>query len=220
MIIRKALSSYDRHGTVSLKGDAMLIERAKLDAIWSSTQHIHQDKEEFWDFLQHIAVVPVRRILEIGAAHGGTALVWQEMADHVVSLDCGRVTHPQDFQSHLGIAGGIPDDRFHLDKVTFLIKNSHEPATLSLVRSLMPEVDLLFIDGDHSYSGAKLDWEMYSPLVRPGGVVGFHDIMYGRNKDFNSDIRTGQVFDEIQGHEKFEILRTHGIGGVRMSNSR
>ena len=37
-------------------------------------------------------------------------------------------------------------------------------------------MDLLFIDGDHTYFGAKQDYEMYSPLVQKGGVIIFHDI--------------------------------------------
>lgn len=37
-------------------------------------------------------------------------------------------------------------------------------------------VDLLFIDGDRSYEGVKQNWEQYSALVRPRGMVVFHDI--------------------------------------------
>jgi hypothetical protein len=33
------------------------------------------------------------------------------------------------------------------------------------------------IDGDHSYEGAKTDYELYSPLVARGGLIGFHDIV-------------------------------------------
>jgi predicted O-methyltransferase YrrM len=38
---------------------------------------------------------------------------------------------------------------------------------------------LLFIDGDHSYEGVRRDWELYSPLVRPGGLIALHDIVEG-----------------------------------------
>jgi predicted O-methyltransferase YrrM len=38
------------------------------------------------------------------------------------------------------------------------------------------KLDFLFIDGDHSYEGVKKDFEMYSPLVRSGGLIAFHDI--------------------------------------------
>jgi len=39
------------------------------------------------------------------------------------------------------------------------------------------KVDFLFIDGDHSYEGVKKDFEMYSPLVKKGGIIAFHDIV-------------------------------------------
>jgi predicted O-methyltransferase YrrM len=36
-------------------------------------------------------------------------------------------------------------------------------------------LDLLFIDGDHSERGCRLDWDAWSPFVGQGGVVVFHD---------------------------------------------
>jgi hypothetical protein len=37
------------------------------------------------------------------------------------------------------------------------------------------DADILFIDGDHSYSGVKTDYEMYKDVVKPGGIIVFHD---------------------------------------------
>lgn len=37
-------------------------------------------------------------------------------------------------------------------------------------------IDLLFIDGDHSYQGALADWEAYEPLLAEDAVVLMHDI--------------------------------------------
>lgn len=37
------------------------------------------------------------------------------------------------------------------------------------------EVDLVFIDGDHSEEGCRTDWELWHPHVAAGGVVLFHD---------------------------------------------
>jgi len=36
-------------------------------------------------------------------------------------------------------------------------------------------LEILFIDGDHSYEGAKADYARWSELVRPGGHMLFHD---------------------------------------------
>ena len=41
-------------------------------------------------------------------------------------------------------------------------------------------VDLVFVDGDHSVEGCRLDWELWSPHVAPGGAVVFHDARGGR----------------------------------------
>jgi predicted O-methyltransferase YrrM len=38
------------------------------------------------------------------------------------------------------------------------------------------EIDLLFVDGDHSYEGCKADIEGWIPHVAVGGVVAFHDV--------------------------------------------
>ncbi len=36
-------------------------------------------------------------------------------------------------------------------------------------------LDILFIDGDHSYDGVKADWEAYRSFLKPGSIVIFHD---------------------------------------------
>ena len=43
------------------------------------------------------------------------------------------------------------------------------------------EVDLVFIDGDHSEEGAQLDWDAWRPFVALGGHVVFHDARADRS---------------------------------------
>lgn len=45
-----------------------------------------------------------------------------------------------------------------------------EPATKTL-----SGIDFIFIDGDHSFDGLRGDWEAWSPLIAPGGLVALHD---------------------------------------------
>ena len=42
-------------------------------------------------------------------------------------------------------------------------------------REQRPGPDFVFIDGDHSWEGIKGDWEAWSGLVVPGGVLALHD---------------------------------------------
>jgi hypothetical protein len=60
-----------------------------------------------------------------------------------------------------------------------LIADSHNSNTYKRIVKLLggDRVDLLFIDGDHTLEGVRQDFEMYSPLVRKGGMTAFHDIV-------------------------------------------
>ena len=46
-------------------------------------------------------------------------------------------------------------------------------------------IDILFIDGDHSYDGVKRDWDLFAPHVREFGVVIFHDTLWDLRPDPN-----------------------------------
>lgn len=41
-------------------------------------------------------------------------------------------------------------------------------------------IDMVFIDGDHSEAGCQLDWDLWSPWVRHGGVAVLHDAREGQ----------------------------------------
>ena len=67
-----------------------------------------------------------------------------------------------------------PGQKLHLLRI-----DSHELAARLTIESLLAgrQVDLLFIDGDHSYAGVRQDFETYGALVRGGGVVALHDVL-------------------------------------------
>jgi len=64
-------------------------------------------------------------------------------------------------------------------------------------------VDAVHIDGDHTYRGSKLDWEFFSPLVRPGGLVMLHDVHPVQK---NEHIQVHRVFSEIEQTHRTESL--------------
>ncbi len=39
--------------------------------------------------------------------------------------------------------------------------------------------DFVFVDGDHSEAGCRLDWDLWHPLVAPGGLLALHDARMG-----------------------------------------
>jgi predicted O-methyltransferase YrrM len=64
-------------------------------------------------------------------------------------------------------------------RLELLHGSSRAPETIQRVREILGEeqLDLVFIDGDHAYAGVRADFENYRPLVRPGGLIAFHDIV-------------------------------------------
>jgi predicted O-methyltransferase YrrM len=57
-------------------------------------------------------------------------------------------------------------------------------------------VDVVFIDGDHSYEACREDWEIWHRHVSPGGFVAFHDARAGKPGGHGAPGPT-QVVDEL-----------------------
>ena len=107
---------------------------------------------------------PPEYVLEIGVYGGWTLMGWMMLgAKKAVAVDIyKRPSAP------------LPTT------VSFIEGDSHSRAVQDLVKKMLPNgVDFLFIDGDHTLEGCNADYNMYAPMVRPGGVIGFHDIYDG-----------------------------------------
>jgi len=93
----------------------------------------------------------------------------------IISIDLpgGRWSYPR-WMMPLLKSLKMEQQEIHLIRADF-----HNPETLNKVKNILGNkmIDFLFIDGDHSYEGVKMDFEMYSPLVRKGGIIAFHDIV-------------------------------------------
>jgi len=141
-----------------------------------------QIKEEFLELLKIFQKQNPKYILEIGTANGGSLFCFCKLAREdatIISIDLpgGK------------FGGSYPEWRIPIykafakenQKLYLLRKNSHKEETLEEVKEILNgnQLDFLFIDGDHSYEGVKKDFEMYSPLVKKGGIIAFHDIVPG-----------------------------------------
>jgi predicted O-methyltransferase YrrM len=63
------------------------------------------------------------------------------------------------------------------DTVEAVVSDSE--SAIGLLPLKNESVDLLFIDGGHDLATVRRDIELYVPLVKPGGVVAFHDFHSG-----------------------------------------
>lgn len=140
-----------------------------------------QDWFELWQLLEIVAQTNPVRILEIGVHRGGF-------------VETLRQAFPD------ALIVGVDMDYKDLEFTDFhaLGGNSHMPSMREAVHKAFKfeRVDFLFIDGDHTFEGAKKDFEMYKSLVREGGVIGFHDIMRLPGQVEGVEVRA--LFDDIK----------------------
>ena len=121
----------------------------------------------------------LRTVVEIGTFRGGTLWLWCQMATEnarVVSIDMPAKSGIGDRRQQAGLRKCAVGSQ----RLSLIRRDSQQESTRDrLVRSLAGEtIDFLFIDGDHNYDAVQRDFELYSPLVRSGGIVAFHDILH------------------------------------------
>lgn len=78
-------------------------------------------------------------------------------------------------------------------------------------------VDLLFIDGDHTYEGVKRDFEFYSQFLSENGIVLMHDISLNDPGHGVDSIEVCKFWAEIDETKycKFPIYASNGLGIMR-----
>ena len=179
--------------------------------------YMPQERDEIVALANFVNSIQPKVVVEIGSKFGGTLHIWCSLTKgKVVSVDLVE-----------GIHGGITREQFNDRNMNFLNKfsnvnfiegNSHDEDTFKLLSKVLhgDKIDFLFIDGDHTYEGVKQDYEMYSPLVKKGGYIAFHDINdTQRHRDRN--VYVGKLWNELIG-EKVEF-NVHadwaGIGVIK-----
>ncbi len=113
-------------------------------------------------------------LVEIGCLHGrSTAALVQAAAvfkAKLTSIDPFYVTRGMKQQSSPGAwAGNLR--KVGLPVPELIALESHEAAKI-----FEDEISFLFIDGNHDYEHVKQDIEDWSPKIKVGGVLAFHDI--------------------------------------------
>ncbi len=172
-----------------------------------------QVPQEIIGLMSAVKKIAPKIILEIGTATGGTLFFWTKIAPPdalIISLDLpfGK------------FGGGYLScqkrlfSSFSQDKQTIKLiqADSHKSESLEQVRKILAgrQVDFMFIDGDHSYNGAKQDFENYKNLVHPGGLIALHDIAPNQT-DLESQV--DRLWSEIKaGYKTEEFIADPGQG--------
>lgn len=192
--------------------------------LWEAGNGVIAPGQSKWELAQLLNWIKQRpapaSVLEIGTARGGTLFCWCALAAPdatIISLDLPGGIH----------GGGYPPWKLNLyrrfagdkQKIHLLRGDSHNQAMLEEVKKILPPggLDFLFIDGDHTLPGVRSDYEMYSPLVKPGGAIIFHDIAVHRPE---FDCHVDELWNQIkQGRKYWEFVEEppqgmYGIGVI------
>ena len=178
---------------VSPGGRLLELTPEGLVDIGISTQPVvaSQQLDEIIPALERIERLRPQRVCEIGTAAGGTLYLLTRVSAPdalVVSIDLVIAPHTRALRERLARPG---------QRVVSLAGDSQSEETALRLERLLDgqQLDVLFIDGDHSYDGVRADFERYSPLVRSGGIVALHDI----NEDFRTKhgIETPSISGEV-----------------------
>jgi predicted O-methyltransferase YrrM len=145
------------------------------------------------------------RVVEIGRFRGGTTLLLAAAGGRVLSIDIDAGLTESDASlrsalSRLGLA----------DRVELVFGDSgsypHEPGS----------VDVVFVDGDHSYEGVSRDVAHWLPALRPGGVLLLHDAKFpepsrpwNRPPDF-AVVGVHRFLDELRRRDDLHELEAPG----------
>lgn len=146
-----------------------------------------QNKWEFDQIVDLFARLSPKNVVEIGSFYGATLWSWMQIMWGLaanekkitsVDLPIGRGDGRYDEMVKSRSLWKEWESETHC-KLFDIQGDSHSPEIIKTVKDIYPnnDVDFLFIDGDHSYEGVKADFENYAPLVRPGGIIVFHDVI-------------------------------------------
>jgi len=179
----------------------------------------HQNKNEILKFSKLVLKNRPKIVVEIGTARGGTFFLLSRISKRdslLISIDLpiqplgGIVSKPKIFYKS-----------FSLDnqKIFLIRKNSHKRSTLKRVEEILngKKIDLLFIDGDHTYNGVKQDFQMYAPLVKENGMIVFHDIVEVPLQEY---VQVNKFWNELKkDYKHIEIVENwdqgrYGIGVI------
>jgi len=137
-----------------------------------------------------------KNFLEVGAAGGGNIYLFNHFFQfkNIVIIDDNvylkRIKQPNLRKKNLKNI-----------KYIEIIGDSKAEKTIEDFKKLNMTFDLIFIDGDHSYSGVKGDANIYLSFLNHKGYAIFHDTMACKG--------VKKFFEEIKEDKRFEFIKEY-----------
>jgi len=147
-------------------------------------------------------------IAELGSWTGGGVLLMAPYLVHDKSyhaVDAFNAEHMPDRYVKDYLKGRKHLDVFKANIAPVVNKVVIHQGLTTAVATTWPKaqlIDLLFIDADHSNKGVSSDWRNWSPFVKKGGIIVFHDYYSDVKKYGHPAVR--QFVDELTADKKIK----------------
>jgi len=180
-----------------------------------------QVRSEILQLAKIVQELAPRHSLELGTNYGGTLLLLCRISPpgaKIISVDLPNGS----------FGGGYPRRKIPLfrrfpkkgTQLHLIRGDSHSAEARDRVLKILDgaALDYLFVDADHTYDGVRRDFEMYSPLVREGGIVVFHDIVTHRQ---GTECQVETFWNQIKKqYRHLEIVEPCSNGSVPVAITR
>lgn len=145
-----------------------------------------QDKDEICHFVALINNRFPKVFVEIGTAFGGTLYTINRYVKTLKKVVCIDLDDRFYNFGYFKMRTKLLREFNKNIEINFLVGNSHDEKIEHDLKNILngERIDVLFIDGDHSYDGTRDDFQRYSKYVSSNGIIAFHDILYSK---FNVD---------------------------------
>jgi len=177
--------------------------------IFNASDGFFKPIQNQWEISQLLNIIQKQHpklILEIGTANGGTLFLLTRHSHErakIISVDLPYGPN----------GGGFPKWKIPIFKkfanskqsINFVRGDSHSSSTLSAVKDISKgkKFDVIMIDADHSYEGAKKDFFLYKPLIAKGGIIVLHDIL---ENIYDPEINVHLLWNELKKEYKTEEI--------------
>ena len=188
---------------------------------YAQKRRVIQSPVEYVQWIQMLLDLKPKRFLELGIAYAGT------LYGHIQTLAEGgtyvAIELNKDFETlyHHGEAYSwlTPEQTLNI-----LYRDSGECVDEVMRLTGGELLDAIFVDAGHEYEEVSTEFTLYSPLLRPGGLMGFHDILNRTDRTLGSQYLWREVERAFPGHTTYFLehhndpwkhkikLAGHGIG--------
>ena len=152
-----------------------------------------------------------------GIFEGNGDYTWGDIGTTYLIDACNGIGGPNDLDNE--------DSFFRKNFYPRFIKSTSIDAYYDFFVRQDIQIDFLFIDGDHSYEGVKIDFELYSNLLSPTGIIMLHDtdssyedtllVSEDAKKDHHRFKGPSKLVEELKESVEWNVMSLHNFGIIK-----